>query len=128
MKALILKYLKKGNIPKFDFKPKSHYELGESLNMLDFELATKTTGSRFVFVKDELALLERSLSNFMLDTHIEINEYQEISPPLIVSDETMFGTGQLPKFENDQFELKLDSNSGRKFSYSNSRSNFNKYG
>jgi seryl-tRNA synthetase len=110
-----IEIFKKGNIPKFDFKPKSHYELGESLNMLDFELATKTTGSRFVFVKDELALLERSLSNFMLDTHIEINEYQEISPPLIVSDETMFGTGQLPKFENDQFELKLDSNSGRKF-------------
>jgi len=107
--------LKKGNIPKFDFKPKSHYELGESLNMLDFELATKTTGSRFVFVKDELALLERSLSNFMLDTHVKINKYHEISPPLIVSDEAMFGTGQLPKFENDQFELKLDDDSGRKF-------------
>ena len=80
-----IEIFKKGNIPKFDFKPKSHYELGESLNMLDFELATKTTGSRFVFVKDELALLERSLSNFMLDTHIEINEYQEISPPLLAN-------------------------------------------
>ncbi len=92
----------------FDFKPKSHYELGENLGMLDFDLATKTTGSRFVFVKNHLALLERALSNFMLDTHINKNGYQEISPPLIVTDSTMFGTGQLPKFEKDQFELKLD--------------------
>ena len=58
-----------GNIPKFDFNPKSHYELGEKLQMLDFDLATKTTGSRFVFVKNKLALLERALSNFMLDIH-----------------------------------------------------------
>ena len=106
---------KSGEIPNFDFKPKSHYELGEALNMLDFDLATKTTGSRFVFVKDKLALLERALSNFMLDTHININEYQEISPPLIASDNTMFGTGQLPKFENDQFEIKFDQGSDRKF-------------
>ena len=106
---------KSGEIPNFDFKPKSHYELGEALNMLDFDLATKTTGSRFVFVKDKLALLERALSNFMLDTHITINEYQEISPPLIASDNTMFGTGQLPKFENDQFEIKFDQGSDRKF-------------
>ncbi len=61
---------KSGEIPKFDFKPKSHYELGENLEMLDFDLATKTTGSRFVFVKNKLALLERAISNFMLDTHI----------------------------------------------------------
>jgi seryl-tRNA synthetase len=106
---------KSGEIPNFDFKPKSHYELGEALNMLDFDLATKTTGSRFVFVKDKLALLERALSNFMLDTHINTNEYQEISPPLIASDNTMFGTGQLPKFENDQFEIKFDQSSDRKF-------------
>ena len=104
-----------GNIPNFDFKPKSHYELGEKLEMLDFDLATKTTGSRFVFVKDKLALLERALSNFMLDTHTKQNEYQEISPPLIASEETMFGTGQLPKFENDQFEIKFEEGSGRKF-------------
>ena len=107
--------LKSGNIPKFDYKPKSHYELGENLGMLDFDLATKTTGSRFVFVKNHLALLERALSNFMLDTHINKNGYQEISPPLIASNNTMYGTGQLPKFENDQFEIKFDEGSDRKF-------------
>jgi seryl-tRNA synthetase len=110
-----IEVLKSGKIPEFTFKPKSHYELGENLNMLDFELATKTTGSRFVFVKDKLALLERALSNFMLDTHVNINGYKEISPPLIATDSTMFGTGQLPKFDNDQFELKLDDSSERKF-------------
>ncbi|MDC1146570.1 serine--tRNA ligase, partial [Candidatus Pelagibacter sp.] len=101
--------------PKFTFKPKSHYEIGENLNMLDFDLATKTTGSRFVFVKDKLALLERALSNFMLDTHVNTNGYTEISPPLIATDNSMFGTGQLPKFENDQFEIKLDNLNERKF-------------
>ena len=106
---------KSGKIPEFDFEPRSHYELGEKLGMLDFDLATKTTGSRFVFVKNKLALLERALSNFMLDTHINKNGYEEISPPLLASENTMFGTGQLPKFENDQFEVKLDEGSGRKF-------------
>ena len=107
--------LKSGKLPNFDFLPRSHYELGENLDMLDFDLATRTTGSRFVFVKNKLALLERALSNFMLDTHINQNDYQEISPPLIASDNTMYGTGQLPKFENDQFEIKFDEGSGRKF-------------
>ncbi len=107
--------LKSGTISKFSFKPKSHYELGENLKMLDFDLATKTTGARFVFVKDQLALLERAIANFMLDTHTQINGYKEISPPLMASDSTMFGTGQLPKFENDQFEIKVDEKSGRKF-------------
>jgi len=106
---------KSGKIPKFDFKPKSHYELGEALGMLDFDLASKTTGSRFVFVKNKLALLERALSNFMIDTHTLKNGYEEISPPLLASESTMFGTGQLPKFENDQFEVKLDESTGRKF-------------
>jgi len=104
-----------GKIPKFDFIPKSHYELGENLRMLDFDLATKTTGSRFVFVKNKLALLERALSNFMLDIHILKNGYEEISPPLLASENTMLGTGQLPKFENDQFEVKLEKGSDRKF-------------
>jgi seryl-tRNA synthetase len=104
-----------GQIPNFDFKPKSHYALGEDLGMLDFDLATKTTGSRFVFVKSKLALLERALSNFMLDIHIQKNGYEEISPPLLASENTMFGTGQLPKFENDQFEVKLDKDTERKF-------------
>ena len=106
---------KSGKIPEFKFIPKSHHELGENLEMLDFDLATKTTGSRFVFVKDKLALLERALSNFMLDTHVNINGYREISPPLIATESTMFGTGQLPKFDNDQFELKLDDSNERKF-------------
>ena len=106
---------KSGKIPKFDFKPQTHYEIGEKLGMLDFDLATKTTGSRFVFVKDKLALLERALSNFMIDKHIIDNGYQEISPPLIASENSMYGTGQLPKFENDQFEIKLDEGSDRKF-------------
>ena len=106
---------KSGKIPQFDFVPKSHYELGENLGMLDFDLATKTTGSRFVFVKNKLALLERALSNFMLDIHTLKNGYEEISPPLLASENTMFGTGQLPKFENDQFEIKLEKGSDRKF-------------
>jgi len=110
-----IEVLKSGKIPNFNFKAKSHYEIGENLGMLDFDLATKTTGSRFVFVKDKLALLERAISNFMLDTHINQNGYKEISPPLIASENTMFGTGQLPKFENDQFEIKLDDGSERKF-------------
>ncbi len=105
----------KGEIIAKDFSEKSHYELGEKLGMLDFDLATKTTGSRFVFVKDKLALMERALSNFMLDIHTLENEYKEISPPLMASENTMYGTGQLPKFENDQFEIKLDINDDRKF-------------
>jgi len=106
---------KSGEIPKFSIKPKSHYEIGENLNMLDFGLATKTTGSRFVFVTGKLAQLERAISNFMLDTHININGYKEVSPPLMASKSTMFGTGQLPKFENDQFEIKFDDAIDRKF-------------
>ena len=106
---------KKGTIKNFGFKPKSHYELGNNLNMLDFDLATKTTGSRFVFIKNKFALLERALSNFMLDNHINKNGYTEISPPLMASESTMYGTGQLPKFETDQFEVKLDDKTERKF-------------
>ena len=83
--------------------------------MLDFDLATKTTGSRFVFVKDKIAMLERAISNFMIDTHTQKNGYTEISPPLMATDDTMYGTGQLPKFENDQFEIKFDEKNDRKF-------------
>ncbi len=110
-----IEILKSGVIRDFTFKPKSHYELGDNLSMLDFDLATKTTGSRFVFVKDKLALMERALSNFMIDLHINENGYKEISPPLIATDSTMFGTGQLPKFDNDQFELKIEDSIDRKF-------------
>ena len=107
--------IKVGDIKKFSFEPKSHYEIGEKLSMLDFDLATKTTGSRFVFVKDKLARLERAISNFMIDTHTKNNGYTEISPPLMATDNTMFGTGQLPKFENDQFEIKFEEKGDRKF-------------
>ena len=104
------KELKKvGEVPRFNFKIKPHYELGENLKLIDFDTATKTSGSRFVFLKGKLALLERSLINFMLDIHTQKFGYQEISPPLIVNADTMFGTGQLPKFENDQFELNLEA-------------------
>ena len=104
-----------GEISKFEFKPISHYEIGKRLNLMDFDVATKTSGARFVFLKDKLALLERAISNFMLDCHTNEFGYQEISPPLIVTDNTMFGTGQLPKFESDQFEIKLEDEKSRKF-------------
>ena len=106
--------IKKGEIPNFNFAPISHYEIGKKLNLMDFDVATKVSGARFVFLKDKLALLERAISNFMLDVHTKEFGYKEISPPLIVSDSTMFGTGQLPKFESDQFEIKIDEKT-RKF-------------
>ena len=105
---------KSGEIKNFDFKPKSHIDLGDNLKMLDFDLASKTSGSRFVFVTKKLAMLERALSNFMIDTHVNKNNYLEISPPLIANENTMYGTGQLPKFENDQFELMLEDKNDRK--------------
>ena len=104
-----------GKIPSFNFKPISHYEIGRKLNLMDFEIASKTSGSRFVFLKDKLALLERAISNFMLDCHTKEFGYKEISPPLIATDGAMFGTGQLPKFENDQFEIKLEDENSKKF-------------
>ena len=106
---------KEGNIAQFSFKPLSHYEIGKKLDLMDFDTATKTSGSRFVFLKGKLALLERAISNFMLDCHTNEFGYQEISPPLIVNDSTMYGTGQLPKFESDQFEIKLENENSRKF-------------
>jgi len=104
-----------GEIPTFDFKPLSHFQIGKKLNFMDFDTATKTSGARFVFLKGKLALLERAISNFMLDCHTKEFGYQEISPPLIVNDNSMFGTGQLPKFESDQFELKLEDDKNKKF-------------
>jgi seryl-tRNA synthetase len=114
--ASLNKEIKKvGKIYKFKFNPISHYEIGKKLNLMDFDVATKTSGSRFVFLKDKLALLERAISNFMLDVHTKEFGYKEISPPLIVTANTMYGTGQLPKFENDQFEIKLEGEKSRKF-------------
>ena len=104
---------KSSEIKKFDFKVKSHIEL--SKNYMDFETATKLSGSRFVVLKDKLALLERALINFMIDVHTKKFGYVEISPPLIVNEKIMFGTGQLPKFEKDQYEIFSEKDEERKF-------------
>ncbi len=106
---------KKGDIKKFSFKAKSHVEIGNKEQNIDFETSIKLSGSRFVVLKDKFALLERALINFMLDTHVNEFKYTEISPPLIVNEDVMFGTGQLPKFEEDQFEIKFDNSDQRKF-------------
>ncbi len=106
---------KKGDIKKFSFKIKSHVELGEKNQNIDFETSIKLSGSRFVVLKDKFAMLERALINFMLDTHVNDFEYTEISPPLIVNEEVMFGTGQLPKFKEDQFEIKIDNSDQKKY-------------
>jgi seryl-tRNA synthetase len=82
---------------------KDHVALGEALGMMDFERAARVSGARFVYLKGDLAKLERALGAFMLDTHTNEFGYQEVSPPVLVRDEAMFGTGQLPKFYNDQF-------------------------
>ena len=106
---------KEGAIKDFKFKIKSHVELGEFNDQIDFKASTKLSGTRFVVLKNKFALLERALINYMLDTHVNKFQYNEISPPLIVNEEVMFGTGQLPKFEDDQFEIKLEKDSTRKF-------------
>jgi seryl-tRNA synthetase len=96
--------LRKIGIPRaFDFQPKQHFELGEALGLMDFETAAKLSGSRFVVLKGPLARLERALAQFMLDLHTSEHGYTEVNPPLLVRDDTMFGTAQLPKFEDDQF-------------------------
>jgi len=88
----------------YAFAPKQHFELGEALGQMDFETAAKLSGARFVVLKKGLARLERALGQFMLDVHTsEPHNYTEVSPPLLVRDDAMFGTAQLPKFENDQF-------------------------
>lgn len=93
---------------KFDFEPLPHWELGEKNDILDFERAAKITGSRFVVDKGLGARLERAIFNFMLDTHTINNDYVEILPPFMVNRNTMIGTGQLPKFEEDMFKLAHD--------------------
>ncbi len=106
---------KEGKVKNFSFNIKSHSELGDLNNQMDFKTASKLSGSRFVILKDKFALLERALINFMIDTHTNKFKYVEISPPLIVNENVMYGTGQLPKFEEDQFELKLENSDERKF-------------
>ncbi|MDC0426895.1 serine--tRNA ligase [Pelagibacteraceae bacterium] len=107
--------LSKGNIKKLNFPIKSHITIGELNNQIDFKNSSKLSGSRFVILNSNFALLERALINFMLDTHITKFSYKEISPPLLVNENVMFGTGQLPKFEEDQFEIKLSNDEERKF-------------
>ena len=92
-----------GSIPKFTFSPKRHFEIGENLNLMNFELATKLSGTRFVVLKGMLSKLERAISQFMLDKHTYSNGYTEMNVPYLVKNETLFGTGQLPKFSEDLF-------------------------
>lgn len=91
-------------LPKFDFKPKDHHELGENLGILDFESAAKLSGSRFALLRGEGSRLERSLINFMLDLHTK-NGYTEFMPPAIVNADVLLGTGQLPKFKDDMYHV-----------------------
>ena len=92
-----------GNIPDFSFVPSDHVHIGENLNQMDFKTGVKIAGSRFVLLRGNLALLERALSSFMIDTHIKDFNFEEISPPYIVKEEALLGTGQLPKFADDLF-------------------------
>jgi seryl-tRNA synthetase len=92
-----------GAARSYAFTPKPHDELGDGLGFMDFEAAAKLSGARFVVLKKGLARLERAIGQFMLDLHTNEHGYTEINPPLMVRDEVMFGTGQLPKFEDDQF-------------------------
>lgn len=94
-----------GEIPKFSFEPKSHVEIGEELGILDLQRAAKITGARFALYRGAGALLERALINFMLDLHTKEHGYKEVLPPFIVNRQTMTGTGQLPKFEEELFKL-----------------------
>ena len=92
-----------GGIPRFDFAPRQHFEIGEALGLMDFAAAAKLAGSRFVLLKGALARLERALGQWMVALHTEEHGYVEVSPPLLVNDATMYGTGQLPKFQDDLF-------------------------
>lgn len=92
-----------GEKPRSNFDPKEHFELGEALKMMDFSAAGKISGSRFVVLQSQIARLERALGQFMLDLHTQSHGYQEIMPPLLVKDDAVYGTSQLPKFKEDLF-------------------------
>ena len=87
-------------------KPREHFEIGEALGLMDFDVAAKLSGARFVVLKGALARLERALEQFMLDLHTTEHGYTEVAPPVLVRDAAMFGTAQLPKFEEDQFSAR----------------------
>ena len=95
---------KVGKLPDFSFSPKAHYEIAEKLGMLDIKRGVKIAKSRFIFLKRAGALLERALARFMLDLHLEEHGYTEWTPPFLVNTNTIYGTGQLPKFEADLFK------------------------
>lgn len=97
-----------GEVPTFDFEPKPHWDLATDAGILDFERASKVTGSRFVFYKGLGARLERALINFMMDLHMDEHGYEEMLPPYMVNRESMTGTGQLPKFEEDAFLIESE--------------------
>ncbi len=99
-----------GTKPVFEngFQPKEHFEIGEALGLMDFERAAKMSGARFVILRGALARLERALGQFMLDVHTGDHGYQEVNPPVLVRDEAMYGTAQLPKFRDDQFRAGED--------------------
>jgi seryl-tRNA synthetase len=94
-----------GTLPKFSFKPKAHWDLATTLDIIDFDRAAKITGARFAIYKGLGAKLERALINYMLDLHTSEHGYREILPPFMVNANSMYGTGQLPKFEDDLFKL-----------------------
>ncbi len=93
-----------GEKPNFNFSPKEHFDLGEALGLMEFDRAAKLSGSRFTVLRGDLARLERALGQFMLDIHTREFGYEEVSPPLLVRDDALFGTGQLPKFAEDLFK------------------------
>src|SRR3990172_7728849 len=97
-----------GEVPEFNFDPKPHWEIGEDLEIIDFQRATNIAGARFTLLKGAGALLERSLINFMLDIHTREHGYTEVLPPFMVNPKTMTGTGQLPKFEEELFRIERD--------------------
>src|SRR5690606_18255499 len=96
----------------YAFAPKPHYELGEALRQMDFEAAARLSGARFVVLKKGLARLERALGQFMLELHTTEHGYTEVNPPLLVKDDAMFGTAQLPKFRDDQFAAAAATDDG----------------
>ncbi len=97
-----------GNVPTFDFKPKTHIEISESLDIIDFKRGTKLSGSNFILYKGLGARLERALYNFMLDLHTREHGYREMSPPVLVNAASMTGTGQLPKMKEDMYHVQAD--------------------
>lgn len=99
-----------GTPKEFNFTPKDHVELGEQLKLIDFDAAAKIAGARFVVLHDKLARLQRALTQFMLDVHTNEHDYKEVYVPYLANSASLFGTGQLPKFENDQFKISREEN------------------